>query len=299
MEKPAITELIRKGYSKTISAEELEYYKANYMSEAEKQIGKPTFQMNDYEFKQYQALEYNNTEGEMTKYDCKVCRNKGNIAVVDEQGFTTYPTCKCMAVRNSLKRLESSGLGNLLDLYTFERYKTDFDWQKVVLKKAHDFIDSRGIAFAILGQSGSGKSFICTAMSKELMLKGMDLKYMTWINDATQLKQNKTNPEFYEKRIWELKNVDVLYIDDLFKTRNGDEKPSQGDINLALEIIDYRYNLTRTSKKRMITIISSEKTINQLREYDEALAGRIKELAGEWLITLTGKEKNYRFYGEN
>ena len=53
--------------------------------------------------------------------------------------------------------------------------------------------------------------------------------------------------------------------------------------------------MSRTTKQRMITIISSERTVSELREIDEALAGRIKEMAGEWIITIYGKDKNYRF----
>ena len=118
---------------------------------------------------------------------------------------------------------------------------------------------------------------------------------MSWITDATRLKQNKMNPEVYENEIRKLQNIPVLYIDDLFKGSNVDNKPTQADINLAMEIINYRYNTSRTTKQRMITIISSERTVSELREIDEALAGRIKEMAGEWIITISGKDKNYRF----
>lgn len=297
MANTRVMEIVRKGFNGTITAEELEYYKTNCMTDSEKEIGKPAFQMTDEEFKQYQVLDYNKSEGNMIGYDCPLCKNKGKFAYIDKLGYTIYTDCQCVAIRNSLRRLEQSGLGNLINLYTFENYKVKNDWQNTVIKKAYDFIDSDGIAFVFLGQNGSGKSHICTAISKELMLKGMELRFMTWINDSTKLKQNKMNSEVYDKMISELQNIEVLYIDDLFKTLNAEDKPSQADINLAMEIINYRYNLTRTSKKRMITIISSEKTMSQLREYDEALAGRINELAGDWQLTLTGKDKNYRFNG--
>ena len=290
-----IIDLMQKGYRKTITAKELEYYKQHCMSECEKKIGKPIFQMTNKEYEEWQVLEYNNSKGNMTDYDCPICKNKGNFLYINSQGYKMYGTCECMAVRNSLRRLKNSGLDNLLDIYTFGRYKTDYDWQRSVVKTAYDFIDSKGIGFVILGQSGSGKTHICTALSKELMLKGMDLLYMSWITEATKLKQNKMNPEIYEKEIQKLQNIEVLYIDDLFKGCNGDSKPTPADINLAMEIINYRYNLSRSNEQRMITIISSEKTISELREIDEALTGRIKEMAGEWIITLSGKDKNYRF----
>lgn len=286
-------DLVKKGFQGLITPEELEYYKKHFMSDTEKQIGKPTFQMTREEFERWQVAEYNNSEGNMTDYNCPLCKNKGNFMLIDKDGYKIYAECQCISVRNNLRRLKDSGLDNLLDVYTFDRYKANFEWQNVVLRKAYDFIDSDGIGFAMLGQSGSGKTHICTAISKELMLKGMDLKYMSWITDAMRLKQNKMNPEIYEKEIDKLKNVHVLYIDDLFK--DSGDSPTQADINIAMEIINYRYNLARSNKLRFITLISCEKTMAELRVISEALAGRIKEIMGEWIITLSGKDKNYRF----
>lgn len=278
----------------TLSEEERQYYLNNYMSEEEKEIGKPVFDMTDEEYDKYDVLVYNNSKGIMTGYDCPICKNKGNSVYLSANGYKVYVDCPCMKVRNNLARLERSGLGNLLDIYTFENYKVKFDWQNNVLKSAIDFIDSNGKCFAILGKTGSGKSHICTAISKELMTRGMDLKYMVWLDECIKLKQNKMNSEFYNSYMNYIKNVDVLYIDDFLKGDNNGQ-PTSADINLALEIINYRYNKSRTVDKRMITIISSEKTINEIISFDEALAGRIKELAGEWLIILTGDDKNYRF----
>lgn len=277
------------------SDDDLLIYKKYYMSEEEKQIGKTIFEMNDEESQQFNVLTYNNSIGNLTDYDCPLCKNRGNFAQINKLGYLVYVNCQCIKARNNIQRLKKSGLGNLINRYTFENYKVENSWQKIVLDKAHEFIDSNDICFLMLGQNGSGKSHICTAISVELMNRGMNLRYMTWINDSIKLKQNKMNSEEYDRMIYELQNVDVLYIDDLFKTLNNDNKPSSADINLALEIINYRYNLSRTSDKRIITIISSEKTMNQLREYDEALAGRINEMADKYIITLIGEDKNYRF----
>jgi DNA replication protein DnaC len=85
----------------------------------------------------------------------------------------------------------------------------------------------------------------------------------------------------------------VLYIDDLFKCGKnfGDEiqKPSGGDINIAFEIINGRV----AQKKK--TIISSESTLLELFDIDEAIAGRIKQMCGEYCISISrGDGKNYR-----
>ena len=89
------------------------------------------------------------------------------------------------------------------------------------------------------------------------------------------------------------KDVDVLYIDDLFKTGKayGEEvqKPTAGDINLAFEIINSR---VAQNKK---TIISSESTIFELFDIDEAVAGRIKQMCGAYCISISKDAgKNYR-----
>ena len=71
----------------------------------------------------------------------------------------------------------------------------------------------------------------------------------------------------YKKAMNRLRNAPVLYIDDLFKG-----SVSEGDVNLAFSILNDRYN--STGKK---TIISTELTIDEITEIDDAIAGRIRE----------------------
>ena len=64
---------------------------------------------------------------------------------------------------------------------------------------------------------------------------------MIWTEEATKLKALKTDDENYAREINKWKTAEVLYIDDFLKTRNG-ALPTDGDINLAFEIINARYN---------------------------------------------------------
>lgn len=292
-------EVRRKCIKGTATEEEYNYYKTNCMDKYEQQIGKPLFDMNDNEEKQYDILSYNDTVGDLFGYDCNICKNKGVVRSV-VNNYITEARCVCWSVRNTLKRLEDSGLGGLLDIYNFDNYKTEKRWQKSIYEEAKRFIvDNNAKCFVMLGKTGCGKSHICTAISKELILnKGMDLKYMVWIDESLELKQYLMDGSQYSKRMEELKNTQVLYIDDLFKTKN-DTPPSSADIRLAMEIINYRYNKARMDKsKRWITIVSTERTMDQLLEYDEAVAGRLNELAGEYMFSITGEDKNYRLKGE-
>ena len=85
------------------------------------------------------------------------------------------------------------------------------------------------------------------------------------------------------------KNAKVLYIDDFLKVKKGEE-PTPADINLAFEILNYR--LLDPDK---ITVISSEKTLLDLLNYDEATMSRIFKAAGRYKINIEKDiKKNYR-----
>jgi len=122
---------------------------------------------------------------------------------------------------------------------------------------------------------------------------------MLWRDEIARIKALVNDAEQYGAMMQEIKNADVLYIDDLFKTGKDDfgkvKQPTPADINAAFEIINFRYN-----DPRKITIISSERTISDLNEIDEAIAGRIaeKSKADGYCINL-GRDagKNYRMKG--
>ena len=64
-------------------------------------------------------------------------------------------------------------------------------------------------------------------------------------------------------------------------------------MNLAFEIINHRI-----IDREKVTIISSEKTLDQLMEYDEATMSRIYQKAGRYKISIAkDKSKNYRLRG--
>lgn len=230
---------------------------------------------------------------EIIGYDCEECDNNGGFAYRDN-GYLMWKPCKCVKIRESIGRLKMSGLGNLLKTLTFDNFKAEEDWQKDMKEKAINFVNSNNKWFVILGQSGIGKSHICTAISRELLKQGKSIRYMRWLDDGNKLKRNAMNSETYEAIIDDLKNVEVLYIDDFWKSDNN-SKPSPADIKIANEILNYRYNEALSKNERLITIISSERTLEQLTSYDVAIAGRMVEMSKpDYLIEIRGAEKNYR-----
>lgn len=291
-------EMVKDGLYGRLTEEEKQYYINNYMDNFEQMIGKPFFEMNNEEDLQYNVYTYNAEPGFLEDYDCPKCLNKGRIATIGNN-LMTISQCSCMAIRKSVDRIRRSGLSDLLDIYNFDKYKCEETWQQVVKDKAQSFVESDASLFMISGTTGSGKSMICTSISKELLNKCFDLKYMVWTTESLSLKQYKLNDiDKYNKLMDEIKNIDVLYIDDFLKVGKNEE-PTTADMNIAREIIDYRYMKALSDKsKRWVTILSTERTLDEIIDLDASIGGRIKEIVGEYLITLTGEDKNYRLKGE-
>lgn len=296
----SIFKLMQKGVEKTIAPEEKDYYIQNLMCTEEKQIGKPLFEMTPLEELKFDELCFNNKQGDLTGYNCPICKNKGEIMVV-KNGNKYYPECSCMQIHRCIDNMQRSGLGELLNEKKFSNYEQTEEWQKDVVDTSKRFIESESNCFLFCGASGCGKSHICTATSSALLNKGIPLRYMVWTSEAPKIKSTVKDGEKYSAIIDELENIQALYIDDLFKTKKDKRtgkmtEPTEADIRLAFEIINYRYNLAQTNKKRYITIVSTEWDVKQLNELNSALCGRLCEMAGkDFILSVYGEDKNYRY----
>lgn len=210
---------------------------------------------------------------------------------VHDDGESVYRECKCMKNRRIIRQMLQSGLKEVIERYTFDTYKNEAAWQTVLKKTARRYAESEESAWLFLGgQTGAGKTHLCTAVCRELLRRGIPVKYMLWKDESKELKRLATEPEQYRKKIEVYKTVDVLYIDDLFK---GSVTPA--DVDLAFEIINYR------AAKNLKTIISSELSTGELYHIDGAIAGRISYACGEKNLVNISKDenKNYRLAGLN
>lgn len=87
-----------------------------------------------------------------------------------------------------------------------------------------------------------------------------------------------------------MKRVDVLFIDDLFK---GRDFPTNFQIEQMFAVVNYRY----INHKPIM--ISSEKTVDELCDIDEALGTRIFEMSKDYTVVIKGNRKklNHRLVG--
>ena len=243
------------------------------------------------------AAQENAAVGHLDGCDCPKCKNKGYVFIVNYDELTCYKEpCECMRNRKILSLAQHSGLGALLDTFKFENYYHNGEqWRETMYNRAQAFLQDDKPMFYIGGQVGCGKSFLCVSMVNEYIKRELDCKFVVWCDVVTALKQSvMQDTDKYNDLLTELQQATVLYIDDFFKTT-----PTSADIDKAFQIINYRYNQSKISKKRYITLISSERTASELFTIDEAIASRIRELTTKDYMLTIGRDtrKNLRALG--
>ena len=265
----------------------------------QKRLGTTFEPMSPREYEQFFVDDLNKqvgNENEIDGYNCSACKNKAYIVKLVEKPNGTfgkeYCDCKCVEIRRSIMRMKRSGLKDIIKDYTFDKFESSEPWQQSIKAAAMDYAKNKKGWFYLGGQSGCGKTHLCTAICREFLLEGKKVIYMLWRDDIAKIKGLATYPEERQTMIDRFKTAEVLYIDDLFKTgRNpdgSDPKPTAADINAAFEIINYRYN-----NPSMLTIISSELNEDELLDIDEAVGGRIFERSTSISIA-KDRSRNYR-----
>ena len=236
---------------------------------------------------------YNKTVGDLTGYDCSKCMNRGRYAIPKEGGGMSIVECDCMKIRRCVQKMEASGLREVIRDWTFEAYKDAESWQTTIKQGAMAYADNVDGWLLFCGQSGSGKTHLCTAVCRHLLLAGEEVRYMPWRQDARELKAMEPNGQV--EALKKLQTAPILFIDDLFKAgraADGSCNPTAADVNLAFDIINYRYT------KRLTTIISTERSPAELVDIDEAVGGRIVEMAQGHTYCIEKKQgRNYRLRG--
>ena len=228
--------------------------------------------------------------GDLTEVDCPKCKNKGYVAA-DREGYLTIVECDCMRIRKCVRKMEASGLKHIITDSTFDAFQTEQPWQETVKAGAMAFAEKPEGWFLLCGQSGAGKTHLCTAICRELLHKGMAVRYMPWREEIGKLKAMSLEHEGRSSLLEELKNAQVLYIDDLFKSGTEYEgaMPTGADGSLAFEILNYR------DHNRLVTILSTEKLPEELMDIDAAIGGRILcRSSSNCYVIEKNREKNFR-----
>ena len=251
--------------------------------------------MSNEEFRQFTVDCYNDTEGDLDKEDgieCILCKNKGFIQVIEGR-YQPYRPCECMARRDANKKAKQSGLGKYLNK-TLDDYITDEDWRGRCKRVAEAFIERHAhddVWFMACGQNGSGKTLLGSIISNTLLTKkGLSVMYVVWTDFIGEIKRDMMGEKANEVsvRMKEVKNAEVLFLDEVFKEYNSTDK------RYLMEIINYRYT------NDLKTIITSEKLLNELLDIDEATFGRAVEKCEGFMINIPkDRKKDWRLRSIN
>ena len=225
--------------------------------------------------------------------NCDKCKNVGWIFYKDENGELHCKYCTCWPQRKIMYKLDKIGLGKYLNK-TLDDFKTTYNWQVQMKNIANRFIKEgfeNGNWMLLCGQYGSGKSLLASITIKEILSKYEEVVPLsfTWASFVEQLKMafsagDRDKIAQLNFHIEDMKEVDILYLDEVFKVE------SQSTLNLLFDIINYRY-LTNKA-----TIITSEKNFEEIKKVNQAIASRIFEkIKDGYLIDIQQDErKNQR-----
>lgn len=240
-------------------------------------------------FIELQVEQYNQRHGDLQYYDCDKCLNRGNIAFVKDNKLCVR-LCNCIDVRRSNRLLLESGIAEQIKTKTFENYICEEVWQKSIKEKCLAFIRNSTNCLFLGGQTGAGKTHLCTAVCGYFVNQGKSLRYVLWRDIVTKLQANVFNDNNYTSITEDLKNIDVLYIDDMFKLIPSKLENRTKELEIAFKILNDR------EMSNKITIISTEYTIAEIKKLDEAIAGRIVKMSTkDYIVQISKKaDRNYR-----
>lgn len=226
---------------------------------------------------------------EQIKYDCSLCEDRGYIFKIQD-GYEVAVPCECLEKKQSVEKMARSGLTEAFKQRTFKTFIVNNEWQLEAKAKAMDYsknFKETKASLMLSGQPGSGKTHIGVATMLRLIENNTGCVYREYISMLTDLKQTSMDEEEYIRSLEKYINPPVLFLDDFLKG-----EPTIADRKHVYKIINIRY------LKSMPMIISTEKSVKEILNWDEAIGSRLIEMCqGNVIEFPRGLENNYRLRG--
>ena len=231
---------------------------------------------------------------------CEFCGNTGWVEI-KENGNVVMGHCPyCYEQRQAARRLRLSGI----DPRDYERYSLEaFDGTRSKMAQQMKCMalrwlnrhEEKGPGFGLFGKSGMGKSHICIGLclklTKNLHEPHYYFQYRTQMPKLVKAAQSYSDD--YEETLKKWKELPNLYIDDLFK---GSGKLRDGrlidvdrnELQVVFDLINARY------LNHVTTIFSSEYSLQDITNVDEAIGSRIYEMTYPYIIQVNGENQRLR-----
>lgn len=202
-------------------------------------------------------------------YECHKC---------NDSGFVGAKMCECMRRDLILAAFESSGIGRLLRIQSFNTFKLEYypmgqmrENMGLLLSKmrryAEDFsLGSSNLLF--FGPTGLGKTHLSTAVARRVIERGFDVYYTTALQMFGDFEHARFGTEMGMESVVSLDrytNCELLILDDL-----GTEVSNQFTNSCLYLVINERIN------KGLPTIINTNLRPIEIKErYTERISSRI------------------------
>lgn len=244
-----------------------------------------------------------------TSYLCTKCKDEGGYFVRKKAGETTltrdfdgslkelvlqrdtdeWQTCECAKVKKMNRLIESSKISDKFRQCGFKNFVTQdkpqviSDMRQLAISyyRAFEAIrDTEQNSLLFSGQPGSGKTHLLMAIANTLMQeKLVPVAYFPYQDGMREISAN--NFEKKNEIINKMCEVDVLFIDDLFKPIGGEVKVHTWQGSIIAEVTNYRYLHTKPM------LISTELSpLELLESFDQAAASRMIEMASDFTLTI-------------
>lgn len=246
------------------------------------------------------------------EYACPRCKDEGGYTVLKKAGEETivrdfdgtfipsrlkhdtlkWQACECAKIRKLNSLIKSSQITDRFKKSGFKNFDTEgkpaviTEMRQLAINYFRAFDSIQGStqnSILFSGQPGCGKTHLLMAVANSLIHdKLIPVTYFPYQDGMREISANN-----FEKKndiVNKMCEVDVLFIDDLFKPIGGEIKVHRWQGEIIAEVTNYRY----LNAKPML--LSTEVSPLELLElFDEAAASRLIEMASDFTLTI---EKN-------
>ncbi len=239
--------------------------------------------------KEYMQEHEINPQDLKLKYECEICKDRGYV-----ERMGNFQKCACLKKLQEQLRYRKSNLRKRVEKENFKTFKIDLfdnetkysispelniektprEQMEAILKEGLTFIENfdseETKSLLFYGGVGLGKSFMCSAIAKEIMDRGKTVIYYT-ANELIQMMEMYTfdKDAFFKEYIIEdyrdLDDVDLLIIDDL-----GAELTNNFVKTSLFNIIN-----TRIVKEKKILISTNLTPLDLKERYDDRIFSRL------------------------
>ena len=206
---------------------------------------------------------------------CEQCRVKAYREHLDEDARNAYQSRSGRCSGHQNRKITHGGVEIGLDDYRRIPSQADLCNYMVSLLRGQSSVGAY-----IYGPTGTGKTFLMKVLNNELINRNRDVCFIKAVDLALVLRK-ETFGDNYKGVLNELRNVEILIVDDY-----GTQKNTDFVKEAIFSIFDYRYDNAKT------TIITSNLTSEDLDEADKRLSSRINDK--NWMADLLVKSRDIR-----